>query len=176
MKRKASGLPDLHGAAALVRRSVAGLARRLRSEGAQHGISLSKLSAMAHLYHAKEMTAVGLAAAERIQPQSLTRMLSELESDGLIARRPHEVDRRSSVITLTRQGAEILLSDVHRRESWLADAMRKALTPDEIEILLRATELMDRLSSTRDPADEPVPPATRVSTSRAKPRARRLKK
>jgi DNA-binding MarR family transcriptional regulator len=35
-----------------------------------------------------------LAAAERLQPQSLTRALARLKRDGLVAREPDREDRR----------------------------------------------------------------------------------
>jgi DNA-binding MarR family transcriptional regulator len=92
------------------------------------------------------MTASAMAAAERLQPQSLTRMLSRLENDGLIVRSPDDVDRRQVRIDITREGMAVLDEDTDRREAWLAKAMTERLTPTECELLRLAASLMERLA------------------------------
>jgi DNA-binding MarR family transcriptional regulator len=122
------------------------LGRRLRAERGGHGLSLSRLSLLNLLARNGPMTASAMAAAERLQPQSLTRMLSRLENDGLIIRSPDDVDRRQVRIDITREGMAVLDEDTDRREAWLATAMAERLTPTECELLRLAAGLMERLA------------------------------
>jgi DNA-binding MarR family transcriptional regulator len=125
---------------------MAQLGRRLRAERVSHGLSRSRLSLLNLLALHGPMTASALAAAERLQPQSLTRMLSRLEGDGLILRSPDDADRRQVKIEITRAGAAVLDEDDRRREAWLAKAMAERLTPTECEVLRLAAGLMARLA------------------------------
>jgi DNA-binding MarR family transcriptional regulator len=87
-----------------------------------------------------------LAAKERIQPQSLTRTLADLEESKLIGRRPDQIDRRQSLIEITLLGEDLLKNDARRQASWLAVAMSSALTPAERELLRLAAQLMRQLA------------------------------
>jgi DNA-binding MarR family transcriptional regulator len=109
-------------------------------------LSNQALGILAHLYRRGPMTPGALAAAERLQPQSLTRTLARLERQRLIARRPDEQDRRRSVLALTDAGRQALVQDMRQRDSWLADAMAQQLTAAERDLLRIAGELMDRLA------------------------------
>jgi DNA-binding PadR family transcriptional regulator len=96
------------------------------------------------------MTPGELAAAERIQPQSLTRTLASLSRDQLTTRRPDGDDRRRSRLSITDAGRRALLQDIRQRDSWLALAMAQELTPTERELLRLAAELMGRLAGAED--------------------------
>ncbi|HZE31457.1 MAG TPA: MarR family transcriptional regulator [Actinoallomurus sp.] len=132
--------------AGTLRQGMSRLGRRLRAERGGHGLSLSRLSLLNLLARNGPMTASAMAAAERLQPQSLTRMLSRLENDGLIIRSPDDVDRRQVRIDITREGMAVLDEDTDRREAWLATAMAERLTPTECELLRLAAGLMERLA------------------------------
>jgi DNA-binding MarR family transcriptional regulator len=133
-------------AAGVLRQGMAQLARRLRAERVSHGLSRSRLSLLNLLALNGPMTASAMAAAERLQPQSLTRMLTRLENDGLIVRSPDDTDRRQVRIDITREGVAVLDEDTRRREAWLATAMAERLTPTERELLRLAAGLMERLA------------------------------
>jgi DNA-binding MarR family transcriptional regulator len=122
------------------------LGRRLRAERVGHGLTLSRLSLLNLLARGGPMTASAMAAAERLQPQSLTRMLSRLEDDGLIVRSPDPEDRRQVRIDITPAGLAVLDEDTVRREAWLARTMAERLTPTECELLRLAAGLMERLA------------------------------
>ena len=132
--------------AGVLRQGMSRLGRRLRAERVGHGLSLSRLSLLNLLARGGPMTASAMAAAERLQPQSLTRMLSRLENDGLIVRSPDDVDRRQVRIDITREGMAVLDEDTARREAWLAKTMAERLTPTECEVLRLAAGLMERLA------------------------------
>ena len=129
-----------------LRASLARLQRRLRAERGEIGLGPSRYSALACLYRNGSMSAVELAAEERLQPQSLTRVLAALEEQHLISRRPDEDDRRRVRLEITPAGIERLRTAVARQETWLADAMRGRLSPVERELMLLAVQLMDRLA------------------------------
>lgn len=62
---------------------------------ADHGIRASKLSILGWLARSHQpLTASRLAELERLQPQSLTRVIAEHDASGLIWRRENEADRR----------------------------------------------------------------------------------
>jgi DNA-binding MarR family transcriptional regulator len=147
------GDDDLLQAAMAVRRGATRLARRLRMERPESAETLLELSVLAHLYRRGPMTPGALAAAERLQPQSLTRTLARLEREQLAVRRPDESDRRRSLLALTESGRLALTRDMQQRDSWLAAAMARELTPAERQLLRLAGDLMDRLAEADDPGD-----------------------
>jgi DNA-binding MarR family transcriptional regulator len=138
-------------AAAAIRRSVTRLARRLRLERADRGVSASKLVVLGHLMRSGVMTAKELATLEQVQPQSLTRILADLEKTGLIRRDQAETDRRQVRIEISRKGRDLLVFDARKQDAWLDRAIADALTGTERDILAVAARLLDRLSDTHAP-------------------------
>lgn len=122
------------------------LSRRLRAERPADALAPTKISVLAQLWRNGSMSAGDLADLERLRPQSLTRTLAALQADGLIARRPDELDRRQHVIGITEAGLLALSEDMQARERWLAKAMDIHLTPAEQRLLADAADLMDRLA------------------------------
>jgi DNA-binding MarR family transcriptional regulator len=131
-------------AATAVRRGVIRLGRRLRLERPAHDVTLLQLGILAELNDGGPMTPGDLAAAQRVQPQSLTRVLATLETRQLIGRQAHPGDGRRALLAIT---ADALRRDVDQRDSWLARAMAAQLTPTEQELLRLAGELMERLAA-----------------------------
>jgi DNA-binding MarR family transcriptional regulator len=91
------------------------------------------------------MTAGDLALLEQSQPQTLTRVLAELEGHGLISRTQDLADRRRAIIAITVEGSRVLMDDMRHRDIWLAEAMARTLTPTEQQLLRLAADLLDRL-------------------------------
>ena len=140
-------LPGPLATANHLRRSLAHFTRRMRAIRADHGVSSSKLSALGRLFRAgRPLSATELARIEGLQPQSLTRVIADLEADGLIMRRQNESDRRQFDIAISNAGVELLTHDARRQNEWLARAMAERLTPAERAILALAAELLDRLT------------------------------
>lgn len=119
------------------------LVRRLRAE---YSFPVAQASVLSRLDREGAQTASGLAAAERVRPQSMAQTLAELESSGLIERRADPEDRRRIQIELTEQGRERVLEERGKREGWLAAAITAELSPDEQQTLLAAVPLLRRLS------------------------------
>jgi DNA-binding MarR family transcriptional regulator len=131
---------------ATVRRAVTSLGRRLRGERPEHGVSLARLSVLGRLYRLGPTSAATLASQERIKPQSLTRLLANLEQRGFIKRRPDESDGRRALIEITPGGKEVLTRDMRQRDAWLALAMSTELSATEQELLRIAAPLLERLA------------------------------
>jgi DNA-binding MarR family transcriptional regulator len=115
-------------------------------ERPETGMPSLELSVLGHLNRRGFMTAGEIAAAERVQPQTLTRTLAALESKGAIRRQVDPADRRRSALSITAAGREALVADMRQRDSWLALAMAEELTPTERRLLYLAGELMERLA------------------------------
>jgi DNA-binding MarR family transcriptional regulator len=132
--------------AAALRRGTSHLGRRLRMERPGIGEPLLELSVLGHLSMSGPMTPGELAAAERVQPQTLTRTLAALEAKRRISRQTDTADRRRSLLSITGAGRCLLLDDMRQRDSWLALAMAELLTPTECQLLRLAAGLMERLA------------------------------
>jgi DNA-binding MarR family transcriptional regulator len=138
--------PETLRAADAIRRATTRLARQLRRLRADHGISAAKLALLGQLYRAgRALTAVELARGENLQPQSLTRIIAELEERGLIAREQAETDRRQIMIRITQPGRDLLIQDALAQNAWLAAAIDSRLTGTEHALLHLAAGLLDRL-------------------------------
>ena len=132
--------------AGVVRRGVTALSRRFRAARLNHGVSPSKLTVLSRLRRAGPLTSSRLAALERIQPQSLTRLIGDLEDRGLVRRRPDLQDRRQILIEITPEAVELLRNDARAQDTWLTECMMRVLTPTEAEILKMAAALMEKLA------------------------------
>jgi DNA-binding MarR family transcriptional regulator len=142
----AVGAAGAVGAETALRRGALRLARRLQAERAPGALPLLKVSLLAHLHRRGPLHPGALAAAERLQPQSLTRTLAALERDGLIRRDLDPADGRRSVLTLTPAGAEILREEMRGGDRWLASNLAARCTPAERDLLRLAGELMEQLA------------------------------
>lgn len=133
------------GLASTLRLSVATLSRRLRGErDPRNELSVSALCVLATLYREGEQTIGALAAHERVQPPSMTRIVTNLESEGFVVRRPHETDGRQVVVALAPNGEATLIADRRRRDAWLAQRLRE-LSPEERSLLRQAAPILEKL-------------------------------
>jgi DNA-binding MarR family transcriptional regulator len=139
--------PPPQDPAAVLRRAVNRLSRRMRAERPQDGLPSGRLSALAHLYRSGPTTPGAMAAALHVQPQSLTRTLAALARDGLVSRTRDAADGRQSLIELTERGFAAMARDVHHRDAWLRERMDAELNDTEREVLRLAAALLDRLAA-----------------------------
>lgn len=135
--------------AEMLRWGVSRLASRLRAEQSGSGPGLSRLavSVLANLRHDGPLTPTALAAIEGLQPQSLTRVLNDLEEQGRIVRSPSRRDGRSHDVDITKAGQEALREHVMAGNAWLAAAVRQTLTPAERDIVRIAAGLLQQLAT-----------------------------
>jgi DNA-binding MarR family transcriptional regulator len=132
--------------AELTRGAVARLARRLRAERPADSLSSNKVGVLSHLHRHGPSSPGEIAAAEHQQPQSLTRVFAELETEGLVRRTPNAADRRGAVLELTKAGMMALRQDMAHRDAWLTSAL-DGLTDLEVEVLRLAAGIIDRLAT-----------------------------
>jgi DNA-binding MarR family transcriptional regulator len=141
--------PDLRSTAALanaLRPSVMRLSRRLRQmRDDSLDLNSNQLSAMSVLLNSGDQLMGALAAAEKVQPPSMTRIVNGLEERGFVARRPAPGDRRQCVVTLTDTGRQVLIANRRRRDEWLAVRLAE-LQPEEREVLRQAVGILEKVN------------------------------
>lgn len=145
MTTSANESEELLAIATAIRQSTTRLARRVRAIRSAGALSTNKISVLSHLRRHGPSTPGDVAAADRQQPQSLTRVFAELERDGLVARSTAADDRRQSIIAITEAGTEELLRDVAERDAWLAEAL-SGLTETERQVVRLAAALMEGIA------------------------------
>ena len=136
------------GLASELRASVMRMRRRLVAERhPDNDLSIGQMVVLGLLVRLGEQTVGDLARAERVQPPSMTRTVNCLESDGYVARRPHDTDGRQVVVSLTDAGRAAVLADRRRRDAWLAQQLG-SLTAGERAALREAAPILARLALT----------------------------
>ncbi len=140
--------PELSNAelAHALRGSVLRLARRLRQVRADSSdLQSNQLSVMAVLSNEGDLLMGELAARDRIQPPSMTRIVNGLEERGYVARRPDPSDGRQCLVTVTESGRQIILANRQRRDEWLTVRMAE-LDPAERVVLQQAVAILDKVN------------------------------
>lgn len=127
-----------------LRLAVVRLNRRLRAQRTDESITLTQVSALSSLHKCGPMTPGELAARERVQPPSMTRVIAALEERGLVSRRPHPSDGRQAIVSVTDDGKAYLNAEAAARERWL-DHRLAELSEGERELLARAVAIIDRM-------------------------------
>jgi DNA-binding MarR family transcriptional regulator len=136
--------------AALLLRGIMALGRRARAERPAGTLGLSGLGILGTLNRMGPLFATQLAVQERLKPQSLSRLLAELERCRMISRRRSTKDRRAVTIAVTARGRAALFMDIAARREWLEEAIRNQLTATEREVVADAAALMIRLATPQD--------------------------
>ena len=132
--------PDL---ASHLRLTIARTARRLRQEGGT-GLSPSMTAALATIECHGPMTPSELAARERIQRPTATRVLARLAETELVLRAPDPADRRSSLVTVSPAGRALLDEQRTRKDAFLSERL-EALGAQDRATLERAAALLEDL-------------------------------
>jgi DNA-binding MarR family transcriptional regulator len=122
------------------------LARDLRREKIA-GVSPHQVGLLVAIKYAPGVTVGELAAAERVSTAAMSKRVSRLERDGLVARTQSEADRPRIGLTLTGEGQRTLRRVRSRRTAWLAGRLN-ALSPAELAAVGAAAEPLARLLET----------------------------
>lgn len=136
---------EAYETAIALRRASTRLALRLRAERTGDGLGSTGVAVLGQLYRRGPLTATEIAQAERVQPQSLTRVLAGLEEQQLIKRERDPDDRRRHTIELTAPGRTLLAEHVQSSDDWLAETIAERLNPTERAVLQLAADLMNQL-------------------------------
>ena len=120
------------------------LARELRKETEQLGVTSRQVTLLWLIRGNPGMSLRELAAEERISAPALSGHVDRLETAGLLERARNESDRRRVGLTLTDEGVRLLKRVRARRTTWLADRLR-GLDEDEVAAIEAAIEPLGRL-------------------------------
>ncbi|MVU79174.1 MarR family transcriptional regulator [Nocardia sp. ET3-3] len=132
---------DIRALAGELSLAVVRLTRHLRGRRADAQISLTQLSALATLNREGAMTPGALAAKERVQPPSMTRVIASLSELDLVERNPHPTDGRQIIVSLSPAGRALVADENQAREAWMTDQLSK-LSPDQLKVLTEAVGIM----------------------------------
>lgn len=124
-----------------------GLSWRLRRElPPVRGVSGSAVQVLRVVSRAQQPSPGEVAARLRMTSSNVAAALRELEQAGLVGRDRDPQDGRRVRLSLTAAGADTV-SCVHaERDTWLGRAIEAVLSDDEQRTLIRAGELMQRLT------------------------------
>lgn len=120
------------------------LARELRKETEQLGITARQATLLWLVKRGPGLSLAELAAEEGISPPALSGHVDRLERAGLIERVRSSDDRRRVGLRLTDEGARLLRRVRARRTTWLTERL-DALDPVELEALDVAIPALQRL-------------------------------
>ena len=129
-----------------LRLAVMRFSRRLRHQRVDTSVTLTQLAALSTLKRLGPTSPGELAAQERVQPPSMTRIVVALEGMGLVTRSPHPTDGRQVVIELTPAADVLLTAEAQAREAWLSGHLDE-LTDEERTVLREAATIMEKLAA-----------------------------
>ncbi|WP_040773963.1 MarR family winged helix-turn-helix transcriptional regulator [Nocardia pneumoniae] len=135
---------DLRALAGELSLAVVRLTRHLRGRRTDSQISLTQLSALATLAREGAMTPGALAAKERVQPPSMTRVIASLTDLDLVERNPHPTDGRQIIVSLSPAGRALIADETSAREAWMTEQL-STLTEDQLVVLSRAVAIMKQI-------------------------------
>jgi DNA-binding MarR family transcriptional regulator len=119
------------------------LARELRREKIA-GVSPHQAGLLVSIKYAPGITAAELAADERVSAAAMSKRISRLERDGLVARTQSHADRRRVGLALTEEGQRVLRRVRSRRTAWLATRL-DGLDASELDAIAAAVEPLAQL-------------------------------
>jgi DNA-binding MarR family transcriptional regulator len=134
---------DAMAVADSLRPTLLRLGRELRQEKIG-GVSPHQVTLLISIKYTPGVTVGQLAAEERVSTAAMSKRISRLERDGLVARTKSEADRRCVGLTLTEEGQRTLRRVRSRRTAYLASRLG-ALTPAELAAVGAAAGPLARL-------------------------------
>lgn len=129
--------------AARLRLSVGRLARLLRQQG-PGDLTLSQLSALYVIGGSGGIGLRELAATERVQPPTMSRLVDILEKAGYVTRVPDPSDRRAVRHKLSAAGRRLMNRSQSKKNSFLVDRFARLDAPDRSR-LEGAVEVLEAL-------------------------------
>jgi DNA-binding MarR family transcriptional regulator len=137
------GLTSDDELASRLRVAVVRLNRKLRQQ-ALAGLSPAQASALGTVNRLANPTLGELAAAEQVQPPTVTRLVASLEGAGLVARETDEGDRRVVRVRITAEGRRNLQRIRSLKNAYLNRRLA-ALDPAEQQLAESMTNLLEHL-------------------------------
>lgn len=119
--------------------------RRVAREDGASGLSPARLSALSVVVYAGPLTLGELAAAERVKPPTMTRIVAALEEEGLVRREAGRDDRRTTLLQATAKGSRTLERARARRLQLIQGGLAR-LSRADLAALGRAAELLEEIA------------------------------
>jgi DNA-binding MarR family transcriptional regulator len=91
-------------------------------------------------------TTAQLAQLRRVRHQSMAKIMRRLTETGLVAKVPHEDDRRMVLLRITPAGRRVLNAERAHRADWLATAITSELSETQRRQLARCVPLLAKLA------------------------------
>ena len=130
-----------------LRLAITRLARQLR-QTSDADLSPTQASVLATVGTSGPLTLGELAELERVASPTITKVIGLLHERGLVDKIPDPDDRRFVRVQLTREGAALVERARARKTAWLARQLED-LSPDELERLVAATDVLEHLTARR---------------------------
>ena len=128
------------------RRSITRMGRLLTASMPRGELTPTRLTALGILNREGPLSANALASRLGILPQSLTRIVADLENDGLLTRTRDARDGREHILEPAAKAVALLRAEGVRRDAVMRSVMQRALTPVEIDLLFVAARAIDKLA------------------------------
>ena len=107
--------------------------------------NFSTLSVLHTLARNGPLRLTDLLATEQLKQPALTSLVTKLEQDGLLQRRPDPNDGRAMLLSLTRAGRQVVRSRHAERVTKLSRLVDR-LTPGERDVLASSIDVLNRLT------------------------------
>lgn len=131
---------DLRELASDLSLALVRMTRHLRGRRTDSRVSLTQLSALATLSLEGPITPGALAAKERVQPPSMTRVIASLADLGLVERSPHPTDGRQVIVSIAESGLTLLADERSAREAWMTERL-STLNDEQLQVLRAAVDI-----------------------------------
>ncbi len=123
--------------------------RRVRAEDRWTDLSGPRLSALSVIVFAGPVTVTRLAEAEQVRTPTISRLIADLEQEGLVKRVVNPEDKRVRLVSATEKGQRLLQQGRDRRIQKLATDLQMLSNSDR-KILARAADILRNLPNSSD--------------------------
>jgi DNA-binding MarR family transcriptional regulator len=127
-------------------RAAIGLLRGIKTADQETGLSPPRLSALSVLVFGGRQSLASLAKTEGVKPPTMSKLIAELEQEGLVEKSADPRDGRGLVIVATAQGKKIMLQGRDRRLALIEDRLGR-LSAKEIARLADAAPVLLKIAA-----------------------------
>ena len=135
-----------HALAEALHRAAIGLLRGIKIADQETGISPPRLSALSVLVFGGPRSLASLANAEGVKPPTMSKLVAELESLGLVDKSPDPEDKRGLIIAATSKGRKVMLAGRDRRLALLKRKLER-LNAREVARLADAAPVLLKIAA-----------------------------
>lgn len=102
----------------------------------RRGLTHARATLLMALHREGSLTGVDLARRFAVTPRNVTALVDALETQGLVTRQPHPLDRRALLVALTQEGRS-MAAELQRGYERMTETMLAGFTGPELEALER---------------------------------------